>query len=138
MEKKLKHLEFIQAVITRFNSNSFLIKGWAVTIVSAIFALAAKDANQHFIRVIYVAVPAFWLLDAFYLGKERQYRGLYNDACTKAEAQINFQMTPDKKHRNGRNTWIGSFFAPTLIIFYALLILLPIIIMMAIRFNLIN
>lgn len=44
-EKKLKHLEFLQNVITRMNSNSFMIKGWAITLVSALFVLAAKDAN---------------------------------------------------------------------------------------------
>jgi hypothetical protein len=47
MESKLKHLEFIQNVITRMNTNSFLIKVWVATLVSALFALAAKDANQR-------------------------------------------------------------------------------------------
>ena len=41
MEKKLKHLEFIQNVILRMNNNSFLIKGWAITLISALFALAS-------------------------------------------------------------------------------------------------
>ena len=49
MEQKLKHLEFIQNVINRMNSNSFLIKGWAVTLIAAIFALAAKDSNFQYI-----------------------------------------------------------------------------------------
>lgn len=34
-EKKLKHLEFIQGVITRMNSNSFSIKTWMITIIAA-------------------------------------------------------------------------------------------------------
>ena len=41
-DKKLKHLEFVQNVITRMNTNSFLIKGWSVTLVAAIFALSAE------------------------------------------------------------------------------------------------
>ncbi len=45
MERKIKHLEFIQIVISRMNSNSFLIKGWTITLMSALFALAAKDTN---------------------------------------------------------------------------------------------
>jgi hypothetical protein len=56
-EKKIKHLEFLQNVITRMNSNSFLIKGWTVTIVSALFALASKDANINYILVSYIAIP---------------------------------------------------------------------------------
>ena len=47
MENKRKHLEFIQSVIARMNSNSFLIKGWSITLVSALFALAAKDSNLN-------------------------------------------------------------------------------------------
>lgn len=42
MENKLKHLDFLQLVITRMNVNSFSLKGWAVTLVSALFAFAAK------------------------------------------------------------------------------------------------
>ena len=39
MEVKLKHLEMIQAVITRMAKNSFLLKGWSITLTAAIFAL---------------------------------------------------------------------------------------------------
>lgn len=39
-DEQLKHLEFIQNVITRMNTNSFQIKAWAVTIVSALLAIA--------------------------------------------------------------------------------------------------
>jgi len=44
------HLEFIQAIITRMGDNSFMVKGWCVTLISAIDALAAKDASPglHF------------------------------------------------------------------------------------------
>ena len=34
MENKRAHLEMIQAVITRMAGNSFLIKGWSVTLVA--------------------------------------------------------------------------------------------------------
>ena len=35
MESKIAHLEMVQAVITRMAGNSFLIKGWSVTLVAA-------------------------------------------------------------------------------------------------------
>ena len=38
---KLKHLEFIQGIITRMANNSFMLKGWAVTLVAGIFALSS-------------------------------------------------------------------------------------------------
>ena len=36
MDKKLKHLELVQSVINRMASNSFMLKGWAVTLVAGI------------------------------------------------------------------------------------------------------
>jgi hypothetical protein len=38
-EAWVKHLEFIQNAITRMATNSFWLKGWAVTLVAATFAL---------------------------------------------------------------------------------------------------
>ena len=43
MENKIKHLEFIQSTITRMNQNSFQIKGWMITLVSALLALYASS-----------------------------------------------------------------------------------------------
>jgi hypothetical protein len=73
-EKKLKHLEFIQNIITRMNANSFAIKGWSVTLVSALFALAADKADMKFILVALLPVAVFWILDGFFLSQEKQYR----------------------------------------------------------------
>jgi hypothetical protein len=54
MEKKLAHLNLIQAVITRMGSNSFLLKGWSVTLVAALFALAAKDTKPALVLIAYL------------------------------------------------------------------------------------
>lgn len=61
-ENKIKHLEFIQNVITRMNSNSFMIKGWCVTLVAALFALGAKDSNVNFAIIAYIVIPTFGFL----------------------------------------------------------------------------
>lgn len=47
MEKKLKHLDFLQLVITRMNVNSFFLKGWSVTLVAALFAFATKKQTAN-------------------------------------------------------------------------------------------
>src|SRR5438093_13603250 len=80
-EDQRKHLELIQAIITRMAGNSFLIRGWVVTLVAALFALAAKDANRSFVLVAYFPCVIFWCLDAYYLGQERLFRSLYNAAA---------------------------------------------------------
>lgn len=60
MEKKLKHLEMIQAVINRMANNSFMLKGWTVTLVAGIFALASKDADKMYFLIAYIPLIIFW------------------------------------------------------------------------------
>ncbi len=93
-EKKLKHLEFIQNVITRMNSNSFMIKGWAVTLVAALFALSAKEANTKYYIIAFIPILAFWILDGFFIATERRFRDLYKVATGKTESTVDFNMNP--------------------------------------------
>lgn len=97
-EDKLKHLEFIQNVITRMNSNSFQIKGWTVTIVSALLAIYASSKNNYFILACLFPTTIFWFLDTYYLCQERKFRGLYNDVAGISESPKDiklFEMRPD-------------------------------------------
>ena len=71
-EDWIKHLEFIQNVITRLNSNSFQIKSWSITIVTAILALFATTQNTDFILIGIFPTVIFWLMDAYCLTKERK------------------------------------------------------------------
>ena len=95
MEKKMKHLEMIQSIVSRMANNSFLLKGWAVTLAAGIFALSNRDANGLFFLVAYVPIIVFWLLDSYYLKQERLYRALYNDVCKLEEKDIDFSMNTD-------------------------------------------
>ncbi|MFY9261342.1 MAG: hypothetical protein WAO71_12645 [Gallionella sp.] len=45
IEQKLKHLDLIQDVIKRMASNSFQLKTWTITIVSAILAMSEKGGK---------------------------------------------------------------------------------------------
>ena len=74
-EDNRKHLEFVQGVIARMANNSFSLKAWSVTILAGLFALTAGKAIP---RVAVLPVLIFWILDAYFLGKERQYRNLYD------------------------------------------------------------
>jgi hypothetical protein len=85
-----EYLTFIQGVITRLAGNSFLIKGWAVTLVSALSAFAAKDADREIAWIGCGAAVVFAGLDAMYLANERAFRDLYQDAV--AGAKTAFDM----------------------------------------------
>ena len=90
MNNKMKHLEMIQDVIKRMASNSFMLKGWAVTLVAGIFALSSKDSNLLFSLISYIPIIIFWGLDSYYLMQERRFRALY-DFIRKQE-NTNFNM----------------------------------------------
>jgi hypothetical protein len=92
MESKLKHLDFIQAVINRMSNNSFLIKGWSVTLVSAVFVLSTKDGNSSIIPVAYLPVLVFWFLDAYFLRQERLFRKHYDVIRAKDASDIDFSL----------------------------------------------
>lgn len=59
VESKIKHLEMIQNVISRMARNSFALKGWAVTLIAGIFALAGKDTDKFYFLVAYIPIIIF-------------------------------------------------------------------------------
>lgn len=114
MENKLKHLEFIQNIISRMASNSFLLKGWAITIVSALIAISIDKNNCNYFIVVYFPLIVFWLLDTYYLKQERLFRHLYNEVRKKDENEIDFSMPV----KNGDENYFKVLFSITLGIFY--------------------
>ena len=120
-ENKIKHLEFIQNVITRMNSNSFMIKGWCVTLVAALFALGAKDSNVNLAIIVYIVIPSFWVLDGFFIIREKNFRELYNQVRLKDEKDIDFSMTPKPLNIGD---WIADGIATyTLVPFYGVMLI---------------
>lgn len=109
-DNNVKHLEFIQSNIARMNQCSFQMKGWMVTIVSALLALYASsvdsitgEGTNMYIFVAIVPTVIFWVLDSYYLQQERKFRGVYNDLIDAdltdpEERKINklFQMPLDR------------------------------------------
>lgn len=118
-EQEIKHLEFIQAIINRMNSNSFSIKGWAITIVSALLALYANNSNVAYIFVAIVPSILFWLLDSYYLQQERKFRGLYNDIVNCKKNIACFSM-PINEYKGGSYTLWRAFKSKTIAWLYGL------------------
>ena len=54
MDRKIKHLEFIQGVINRLASDSFRLKGWSVVLVSALFVLSAREGRLDLVSTAFV------------------------------------------------------------------------------------
>lgn len=120
-ENKIKHLEFIQLTITRMNVNSFLVKGWLVTLVAAIFVLSQKESNLEFLWYAPIASTLFWILDGFFVSTERKYRSHYDHVRILDEPQIDFSMDT-ANYEGGRNSFFCSLLSLTLLLFYPLII----------------
>jgi hypothetical protein len=123
---KDRHLEFIQGVINRMASNSFLIKGWTITLISALFALAAKDSSQDFIIIAYFPAIMLWLLDGYYLYQERLFRKLYD--IVRVQKIIDYSLNTRAVDK-GAQDWISAILSITIAPFYGIIILTLIIIM---------
>lgn len=120
-ENKIKHLEFIQLTITRMNINSFMIKGWLVTIVAAIFVLSEKNVITLLLFVIPVISLLLWIMDGFFVSTERKYRGLYDVVRRQDESTITYSMDVSM-FTNKRYKVISCMFSITLMLFYPIVI----------------
>ena len=100
-------------------SNSFALKGWAVTLVAGLFALSGKDANQFYYLVTYIPIVVFWYLDAYYLCQERMYRNLYEKVRKLSEQEIDFSMNAaGEEFQTEKTTVSNCFLSKTILGFY--------------------
>ncbi len=116
MEQKLKHLEFIQSTINRMANNSFLLKGWAVSLSGAVFALSFKELDPRYIYISLVIIGLFWVLDGYYLAIEKNFIRLYDHTRKKFDAEIDFSMDANKFSEEWG--WCECVLSKTLILFY--------------------
>lgn len=131
MEAKLKHLEFIENTINRMAKNSFLLKGWAVTLVGGLLAIGFKEANHSYLVYVLISLTVlifFWALDAYYLRQERLYVKLYNQVRVLPESAIDFSMKTDPF--KGDYSWWDCGVSGTVSLFYGGLALVHLIIIL--------
>jgi hypothetical protein len=80
---RIKHLELIQGVIGRLGNDSFLVKGWAVTVAGALIGFGVDRDKPGLALVALVSTLLLWLLDGYYLRSERLFRRLYDAVRSK-------------------------------------------------------
>ncbi len=129
LENKRSHLAMIQGVVNRLSQNSFLLKGWTVVLISALFALAAKESNPLFVYLAYFPAAAFWILDGYFLWQERLYRNLYDFVRVLEEDKINFSMDVENADI-AKIKWATAFLSKTLVAFHGVIVLSILIVML--------
>lgn len=119
MDAKLKHLEFIQETIKRMAGNSFLLRGWSITLVVAVFTIASQTYKPIYFWIALFITIVFWLLDSYYLFQERRFRCLYDEVREKDPGAVDFSMALPKNHCK-KCTWRASVQSPIFLVFYGL------------------
>ena len=117
----VKHLEMIQGVINRMAHNSFLAKGWSMTLLAAgvIFISRTEIPPDWILLAFVVPVFGFWLLDAYFLWHERMFRKLYDEIRQRETTSFSMDLTKHKGKRKRRlKNFRQSFFSCTLSLFY--------------------
>jgi hypothetical protein len=125
LDAKLKHLEFLQAAIARMATNSFIFKGWAITIASALGAFAAANTKSALLAIALISTAMFWGLDGYYLWLERCFITLHDEVARKPSAEIDFCMRIDKTRAARR--WISTCLRYHLLVFYGTIVLVEIV-----------
>jgi hypothetical protein len=122
MEAKLKHLEFIQAAISRMATNSTLFKGWTITIAAALSAFAAANTKTAAIAIAIISTVLFWGLDGYYLWLERGFVALHIKVAAQQEAEIDFSMAIDRSRAFRK--WLRLCIRFHLTAFYGIIIII--------------
>ena len=131
-QNKLQHLEMIQGVINRMAHTSFLLKGWSVVLVSAMFAVSAHNARPNFALLAYFPALIFWGLDAYYLMQERLFRDLYDRIRKLDPTEVDFSMATSTDISR-RWLWGRAVFSKTLIAYHLVIVVTILIVMFSIR-----
>ena len=94
-ESKIRHLEMLQEVITRMGGNSFVVKGWAVIAIGAMYTYWLTDRDRIYMLFLVLAVNIlFWFHDAYYLALERGFRNCYDKVRKDESVETNFEIKP--------------------------------------------
>lgn len=122
-ERVVKHLEFIQGVVDRLGRNSFLLKGWSMTVLvaGALLMMSLRPDQSLFASTLLIPVFGFWLLDAYFLRQERLFRAEYDRV--RQQDETDFAMNPMQHKDLPKHSRSAAFFSETLVVFYGIEIL---------------
>lgn len=93
-EDRRKHLDFIQAVVTRMAAASANAKAWLLPVVTATYGYALTKNAESVALLGIGGVLLFMFLDVNYLRQEKAYRRLYDAVAKRARDVPLFSLDP--------------------------------------------
>lgn len=122
-EDQRKSLELLQGIIGRLSTHGFLLKGWAVTLVTALLTFSGATGQERLATLALVPTVIFWALDAYLLAREHQYRRIFNLTRQGQQDAFDFQL-----EALTAGTWALSAFRPAMLVFYVPVVLVVLIV----------
>lgn len=121
-----KEIDLLQSCIDRMAKNSFMIKGWFVSIYAVVLALLPEKVDVMLLCVVLIVVNIlFWYLDGVYLRDEKIYRRIYQwvvEARKQNDRELMYQLELNLyKNKIGTMDSVGKIMlSKSLFIFYAI------------------
>lgn len=132
----VEHLRLIQGVINRMAQVSFILKGWSVTMVVAMFGVAANTSTPWLGLLTLIPSLLFGGLDAYYLRQERLFRCLYERVRLDPDGKV---IPPYSMNTSPCGSDVGSWwrtlYRPAIGWFYGIMIVIAIIITVLLSMN---
>lgn len=124
-EELFKEIDLIQGCISRMANNSFLVKGWALSLIAGVTVFTNGENFDNLIFLLTTIVPfvCFWVLDAFFLQTEKKYRAMYSDRLKKRKNGDDDQLFELEPNKYNVNCVFRLMFSITLVVFYCIPIL---------------
>ena len=116
-----KEIDLIQDCINRMAQNSFLLKGWTISLIAVVIALAKDFDFMYLCLLLLLPVICFWYLDAFFLKTEKIYRKIYEWVIKNREEtnEYLYDLNPGR-FRKEISCEFRIMFSKTLSVFYGI------------------
>lgn len=121
-ELRVKHLEMVQAVVTRIGNYSATLKNYCITLTTATAGFAITLHRPYVTLLGLIPVVMFGVLDAQFLRVERRFRAMYDlvrqgDWATPPSFEINLGGAPTVSYRRTLASWsIMIFYLPLVVV----------------------
>lgn len=113
-----KEIDLIQSCIKRMAQNSFMVKGWLITLLSVIIALLPKTFDIKLLCIMgLITIVCFWYLDGFFLKTEKIYRWKYEWVIENRYTNNDFfyDLNPYNKNTRLKNNDGSEKIEPTIL-----------------------
>ncbi len=120
------YLSLLQGVISRMAGNSAGCKTWCLTLATATVAFGVNADDRWIVALAFLPIGVVFLLDAYYLSLERDFRKMYNDFVSEIRKQLAdeaklFELKPTGGWSYRGRATARALGSPSILPFYVIL-----------------